>query len=219
MERPYFIILILLFHWFSVTGQEKMIVHEEDWSAYTYQDASQTVLSLDQLPKSIQKEVKILMEESFWGFKDSIHFVNAQIVDIVSYLKDGDAHKKHWVVPKYELNFYLKDVSIGIIRYNITLHLDDYGQILKLNWPRQGAGSKKMFLSRENIQEFALKEATKREYNVHNFLVDFEYNEQFATLCWEFSFLERKMVGGAEYNFIKVPCRELTIIDSTKTNM
>jgi hypothetical protein len=216
MRPSYLITLILAIHWFSVSGQERMIVHEEDWVAYNYQEASKTVLSLKKLPTSIQQEVKILMDESFGGFKDSIHFVNAQVVDVISYLKDGDPHKKHRIVPKYELNFYLKDVSLGIIRYNITLHLDDYGQILKLNWPRHGAGSKKMFLSREAIQEFALKEANKRGYNLNKFLVNFEYDETFDRLCWEFSFLTKELVGAAEYNFIMVPWDELTIIDSTK---
>ncbi|WP_316816705.1 hypothetical protein [Pedobacter nyackensis] len=216
MRSSYLITLILAIHWFSLAGQEKMIVHEEDWIAYNYQEASITVSSLNKLPTSIQKEVKILMDKSFWGFKDSIHFVNAQIVDVISYLKDGDPHKKHSVVPKYELNFYLKDSSLGIIRYNITLHLDDYGQILKLNWPRHGAGSKNMFLSRDAIQEFALKEANRRGYNLNNFLVNFEYNEQSDRLCWEFSFLEKEYVSATYYNFIKTPWDELTVIDGSK---
>ncbi|WP_449435669.1 hypothetical protein [Pedobacter steynii] len=152
MKRCYFIALAFLFHWFSLAGQEKMIVHEEDWIAYNYQEASRTVLSLNKLPVNIQREVKKLIAESLWEFKDSIHFVNAQIVNITSYLKDGDPHKKHWVVPKYELNFYLKDTSISIIRYNITLNLDEYGQILQINWPRQGTGSKRCF-----FQEILLK--------------------------------------------------------------
>lgn len=216
MKRCYFIALAFLFHWFSLAGQEKMIVHEEDWIAYNYQEASRTVLSLNKLPVNIQREVKKLIDESLWEFKDSIHFANAQIVNITSYLKDGDPHKKHWVVPKYELNFYLKDTSISIIRYNITLNLDEYGQILQINWPRQGTGSKKMFLSRDSIKEFALKEAKRRKYNLDKYLVNFEYNGRFNRLCWEFSFFEKEMVGGSEYNFIKVPWDELVIIDSTK---
>ena len=216
MKLTYRIALVLFFNCFSAAGQEKMIVHEDNFIAYTYQEASKTVLSLSKLPQHIQKEVKILMDESFWDFKDSVHFVNAQIVDIVGYLKDGDPHKKHWVVPKYELNFYLKDTSIGIIRYNITIHLDDYGQILQLNWPTNGAGSKKMFLSRKSIQEYVLKEANKRGYNLKEFLVSFEYDDRFGKLCWEFSFLDKLEVGAAYYNFIKIPWDELTIIESTK---
>lgn len=218
MKRCYFIALTLLFHWFSLVGQEKMVVHEEDWIAYNYQEASRTVLSLNKLPANIQKEAKTLINESLCEFKDSIHFINAQIVNIPSYLKDGDPHKKHSIVPKYELNFYLRDTSIGIIRYNITLHLDDYGQILQINWPRQGSGSKKIFLSRGSIKEFALKEAERRKYNLDKYLVDFQYDRQFDRLCWEFSFLKKEMVGGAEYNFIIVPWDELVIIDSTKEN-
>lgn len=218
MRHSYLITLVLAIHWFSATGQEKMIVQEEDFTAYTYQSASKTVLSLNKLPQNIQNETKKLFDESFWDFKDSIHFVNAQIVDIISYLKDDDPHKRHSVIPKYELNFYLKDASIGIVRYNITLHLDDYGQILKLNWPRHGAGSKKMFLSRETIKEFALKEANRRRYNLNKFLVNFKYNETFDRLCWEFSFFAKELVGAAEYNFIKLPWDELTIIDSTTHN-
>ncbi|WP_316812868.1 hypothetical protein [Pedobacter heparinus] len=195
-----------------------MIVHEEDWVAYTYQEASKTVLSLNKLPVNIQKEVKTLIDESFWEFKDSIHFVNAQIVNITSFLKDARLHNKQEPVPKYELNFYWKDESIGVIRYNITLHLDDYGQILKINWPMNGAGIKKTFLPRDLIKDFALKEAKRRHYNLDKYLVNFEYNEQFDRFCWEFSFLERELVGAAEYNFIKVPWDELFVIDSTEYN-
>src|SRR5688572_9651207 len=109
MKRPSIIALVLVFHWLSAISQEKMIVHQEDWIAYTYQEASKTVLSLNKLPHKIQKSVKALMEGSFGDFKDSLYFINAQIVDIPSYLKDDDPHKKHWIVPKYELNFYLKN--------------------------------------------------------------------------------------------------------------
>lgn len=80
-----------------------------------------------------RKYTKKLIDEFFWDFKASIHLVNAQIVDVISYLKDSAYYKRYSIVQKYDLNFYLKDSSIGIIRYNITLHLDDYGQILKLN--------------------------------------------------------------------------------------
>ena len=218
MKRCYFVALTLLLHWLPLVGQEKMIVHEEDWIAYNYQEASKTVLSLNKLPTNIQKEVITLIDGFLCEFKDSIHFVNAQIINIPSYLKDSDTHKKHWVVPKYELNFYLRDTSIGIIRYNITLHLDDYGQILQINWPRQECRSKKVFLSRDSIKEFALKEAERRKYNLDKYLVNFLYNRQFDRLCWEFSFFEKEIVGGAEYNFIIVPWDELVIINSTKEN-
>ncbi|RZK53588.1 MAG: hypothetical protein EOO91_17395 [Pedobacter sp.] len=216
MKRSYLILLLLVINYLDVMGQEKMVIKEEDWVSYTYQEASKTICSLDKLPYKIQKEVKILTRESFWGFRDSIHFINAQIVDIERYLKDGDPHKRHWVVPKYEINFYLKDESIGIIRYNLTLHLDGYGQILKINWPINGYGSKKTFLSRDSIKKFALDEAKKRNYNLDKYSVNFEYNGQFDRLCWEFCFLEKEIVGGVECNFITIPWDELTIVDSTK---
>lgn len=216
MMRSITIILFLFFFHLSTNAQKKMIVKEDTVLAYTYQEASTTVPSLDKLPPNIQKQVEAIMKETFWEFKDSIHFINAQIVDVLKYLEDGDPHKRHWVVPKYELNFYLKATPIGIQRYNLTLHLDDYGQILELNWPREGAGSKKMFLARKAIQEFAFKEAKKRRYNLHKFEVRFEYDKEFRRLCWEFSFLDHMEVGAAYYNFIKVPWDELFVIDSTK---
>jgi hypothetical protein len=193
-----------------------MTVNQDTLLAYTYQEASIIVETLDKLPPKIQKQINVIMEESFWEFKDSLYFINAQVVDIEKYLEDGDPHKKHWVVPRYELNFYLRNSSIGIHRYNITIHLDDYGQILKINWPREGAGGKKMFLARKTVQEFALKEAKKRGYKLQKFEVRFEYNEEFSRLCWEFSFLDHMEVGAAYYNFIKVPWDELIIIDSTQ---
>lgn len=216
MMRSTTIFLLLFSFHISANAQKRMIVKEDTVLAYTYQEASTTVSSLDKLPPNIQKQVETIMKDSFWEFKDSLHFINAQIVDVLKYLEDGDPHKRHCVVPKYELNFYLKDTPIGIQRYNITLHLDDYGQILQLNWPREGAGSRKMFLARKAIKEFAFKEAKERRYNLHKFEVSFEYNEQFRRLCWEFSFLDHMEIGAAYYNFIKVPWDELLIIDSTK---
>ena len=56
----------------------------------TLSGSSKTVLSINKLPANIQKEVKILIDKTVLEFKDSIRLLNAQILNINSYLKDGE---------------------------------------------------------------------------------------------------------------------------------
>ena len=217
MRNFYFILFLLLSQIVRSHGQGKMIVNNEDWTAYTYQKFSYNVSSINKLPNNIQQVVKFLLNDIFWDLKDSLHFVSAQVIDIKSHLKSNIQYfGKLSVIPKYELNFYLKDLSIGIHRYNVVLYLDDYGQILELNWPREYGGSKQSFLDRGLISKFILSEATRRGYALDNYLVNFDYDPQYSRLCWTFSFLSRSIVGGGVYDFIKVPWDELTIIESTR---
>ena len=56
----------------------------------TLSGSSKTFLSINKLPANIQKEVNILIDKTVLEFKDSIRLLNAQILNINSYLKDGE---------------------------------------------------------------------------------------------------------------------------------
>jgi hypothetical protein len=67
-------------------------------------------------------------------------------------------------MPKYELYFELRDTSIGINRYCFEVSLDQYGQILSFDWPREKFNKRDSFINPELLQKTALTYAKKMKY-------------------------------------------------------
>ena len=218
MKILYVIILLSLNGVKFGFGQTKMIVEDEVWEAFTLQEFSTKISKVDDLPKDIQRRIKAIIAEVFWDLKDSIRFFGAQVIDVKSAVKHVNRpsilmSERKPLIPKYELSFSLQDTTIGIIRYYVLIHLDDYGQILDLNWPIGYGGSKRNLLDRRLIYEFASREVTKRGFSYDNYSVIFKYNEEYAQLFWTFNFFKNNNEEGG-YT-VTIPWSELKIIESS----
>ena len=121
---------------------------------------SEPLNSLTELPSVIQFNIRGYLKRILGSMSDSVIFSNGQIVDLERRFKNDSATFGYsWIIPKYDLNFLLRDNSIGIKRYSLTIRLDKYGQILYSNWPKERYNNKSSFESRKKIMRFALKQA------------------------------------------------------------
>jgi len=145
---------------------------------------------------------------------DSLRYSHGQIVDLKKYFrKDSTTYGYDWIVPKYDLNFVLRDNSIGIIRYCIEIRLDEYGQILYSNWPKKYYSDKTSFKLRENIEKFAIKQAVLKGFNTKEYLVDFKFNDKFDKLCWIFEFPVLVDSNKKEYNAFEIDWNLADIVE------
>ena len=128
-----FLISVLLF--FSEApcsfGQDKMIVDQTYNGSTFYGYSAKPAHSVTQLPNEIQHNLKGYFRRVLGSMSDSLTFSHGQIVNLKSYFEDRpDTYEYGWTVPMYDLNFVLKDESIGIRKYYLQIKLDPYGQIL-----------------------------------------------------------------------------------------
>lgn len=177
-------------------SQNKMIINDGSEAAYPcYYGPSTKISSFSELPKVIQLNINGYLKIMLGSMSDSIQFTHGQEVDLTAlFKKDSITFNFFWVRPKYDLSFKLSDNSIGIKRYNLRLELDEYGQLLDVNWPRRDYNDKSKFLPREKIRLFALEQAELRGFDTSSYRVYAQYNPTFDKLLWLFKFPNHPML-------------------------
>ena len=206
--------LIILFFTFwinQLNAQEKMIIDKPCNGHTFYNNCSVQIDSFTNLPSLIQNNVTGYIKSILGTMSDSLKYSLGQVVDLKKYFsKDSITYGNNWIVPKYELNFVLQDNSIGIIHYCIEIRLDQYGQILYSNWPKKYYSDKTSFKSRASIEQFAIKQAVLKGFNIKDYLVDFKFNDKLDKLCWIFEFPISIESNNMEYNAFEI---DWTIVD------
>jgi hypothetical protein len=121
-------ILILLIGLITINnsfGQDKMIVDEPFNGNTYYSGFSKQIDGLSDLPTVIQFNVNGYLRRILGTMSDSVTFSHGQIVDLENKFKeDSVTYGYGWIVPKYDLNFVLRDNSIGIRSYYLQIRLD-----------------------------------------------------------------------------------------------
>ena len=198
----------------NINGQDKMVIDEPFNGNTMYGGHSYHLNSISELPSNIQFNANGFLKRILGSMIDSLTFSQGQVVDLGSkFSEDSVTYNYNWIVPKFDLNFILKDESIGIKKYYIQLRLDEYGQILYSNWPKKHFSDKSRLKSRSDIEEFALKQAELRGYNVTEYEVDFKYNEKSEKLCWIFMFPASNDSNRKKINVLEIPWDFIKIID------
>lgn len=199
-------------------GQDRMVVDKPFNGNTHYGRFSKHIDSLNDLPSNIQFNVKGYLNMILGTMNDSLIFSHGQIVDLENKFKtDSVTYGYAWIVPKYDLNFVLKDNTIGIISYYLQIRLDSYGQVLYTNWPKESHSEKMRFKSRIDIEQFALRQADKKGFDLNGYKVDFKYNEKLDKLCWVFKFPFKVEKNRKEYDAIEIPWNYIEIIDEYRT--
>lgn len=188
-------------------SQSKMIVdHGKD--AYTsFGRFSTKIDSFSQLSSLIQCNTNGYLKKILGDMSDSLQFSNGQIVDLKSYFnKDSITHNSFRIIPKYDLTFKLSDKSLGIKRYNLEIELDQYGQLLRINWPKEKSKDKSKIINSDTIRQFVIEYAKSRRYDTSEYEVYFRYNPKFDKLCWLFLFPD-DVVAISTYSKQKKPLK------------
>jgi hypothetical protein len=199
-------------------GQNKMIVDKPFCGTTYYGGYSKYIKTLTELPPRIQYNVKKYLENCLGSMVDSVQFLNGQLVDLNNYFKeDSTIYKYEWIVPKFDLNFILKDNSIGIKKYYIQVKLDNFGQLLFINWPKKHHSNKSKLENRLEIECYALKEAKLKGYNLINYEVDFDFNKKEDVLSWRFYFPIKIEKGYKEFDVIEISWNNIRIMDEYRS--
>lgn len=202
-----------------------MIVdHNKDIGYRSYQhNPIIKIASFSDLPPLIQFNTNGYLKRILGKMSDSLHFTQGQEIDLKAiFQKDSVVYTSNAIKPKYILKFVLVDNSIGIKSYNLSLELDEHGQLLFINWPKDRANDKSKIIPRDSIKEFVLNYAKSKRFNTSNYEVYFNYYKNIDKLCWQFKFpntvlnMNTYRKRKKTYNIVVVPWNELKIIQEFK---
>ncbi len=206
------IVLVLFFYHSRVRAQDKMIVDEKG-NVSTFYDASKDLKSLDNLPYQIKRCLDTVLTHSLGNLRHSLIFVNIQVVDLESYFKTNDPSGFQWIVPKYEFHYYIHDLELGIKRYNLNIRLDQYGQFLAMNWPRNGSSETEELIDRKIIRKYALAQATAMGLDTIKYQVEFNYDEKSNKMCWQFNFPDANSKDNSSFISLLIPWDRLQVAE------
>lgn len=184
----------------------------------TYFDGyGKMITSLSKIPENIRDSAAIVLNKFLGDLSPKAKFYYGQILDFDAYHKFKDSANINPTIPKYELVFILKDLSIGIKSYPIELRLNEFGKALKLNWPRKGYTNKSKFQLLDTIRNNVLNRAKKLNFNLSNYEIAFDYDYEAQKFYWTFLFPVQKEQNFSQYNTIRTNWVNLDDFDVSET--
>jgi hypothetical protein len=220
MYKSIFLILNLI-HFIS-NAQEKIMIHQPYKGRVVYPIQTSEINSLSILPTKYQFIIQDVISKSMTDFQNNIVFVKGQIIDIETWLsKDSVPQTKYqYVIPTYQLHFELRDTSIGVIKYTFEISLDQYGQIIRFDWPRTGYNKRENFLKTDLVLQHAINHAKSKGYQTDVRVFHLQYNRHYRRLCWHISFWQ-STEGDVRDNFKKfktiiIDVKQLSVLEETE---
>jgi len=185
--------LILVSLSFLTSGQEEILIDQPFRGLPSYYKTNVIeVDSLNQLPSIIQFISNNIINKSMTDFIDNIRFVKGQIIDLDKWLKNDSIPQTeyNYIIPKYELFFELSDSSLGIKNFCFELNLDQYGQVIFLEWPRENYNKRINFINPNQIKAEAIKYAKEKKYKTETCVYKLKFDSKTNSICWYISFLQ-----------------------------
>lgn len=169
------------------------------------------------LPENIQLNLNGYLNKILPTIIDSITFSHGQIIDLQKMFKDEPlTYKRLRIIPKYELTFSFKNKSIGIQNYNLEIALDEYGQILETNWPKESIDFND-FKSLSEIESIALNHAKEKNIEYISYEADLIYSKRTDKLIWIINLVIKKEVDKSEFYTIEIPWNSIKISSEGKS--
>ena len=183
MKKVLFVFIILTFCINSLNAQTEKTIDKKGGNIY-YGKYTTEIKSEKNLPENIQNNVKGYLNRFFPTMIDSITFSHGQIIDLGKIFKEEPkTYDRFRIIPKYELTFYLKNKSLGITNYNLEIGLDDYGQILETNWPKEILNFNN-FKSIHEIKNIVLKHVEQKKIEYKTYEIDLVYKKEIDNMFW-----------------------------------
>lgn len=198
--------------------QQKWIDKPRGGNIYYGKEMTENIASINDLPKNIQSNLNGYIRRILPTMADSISFSHGQIVDLEKYFKENPmTYDSDWIRPKYEFNFYLKNKNMGIKNYNLEIKMDQYGQILEANWPRENKTD--VFRNLAEVEDFALLKAKLKGYETAGYKIDLRYNDEFDKLFYTFFFPTSYSKYKNDYIVFEIPWDELEIFKEYRSSI
>ncbi|GAB3724528.1 hypothetical protein [Flavobacterium koreense] len=216
-------ILIFLFYNFNLSAQEKLIVDKQNSEFYTVtgnKDYNKYFTDLKQIPNNIKYNLENYLNIILENIDSKAEFKDGCVSNLEDYFKENSkTYDRGWIVYKYQFVYRISMPEIGIKSYLIKIDMDEYGQILKCNWPREWFREPNRFIDRIEIEKTALKWSEQNSFPTSElYEIDFHFNEKHNALCWVFKFPTNK--SKTKYIVIEIDWQENKIVEEyaiTKT--
>jgi hypothetical protein len=198
-------------------GQSKMVCDQKYNGLTVYKIKTKNIKSVSQLPVRIQNNLRGYLKQALGSIYDSVGFSHGQIIDLRKNFKhDTAVYRQEWIATKYELNFLIHDISIGIKNYYISIKMDAFGQVVFSNWPRHSFSDRQKLSQLWQIEELALKIASQKKFNIQDYTATLEYDNKLDRLCWCFYFIHELEKSNKTYNVILIDWSNHNIIDDSQ---
>ena len=187
-HKPVLLLSICILLTNELNSQDFMIVNDS-YNGSTVYTESIHINTLSELPPLIELNLNGYLNRVLGDIKDSVSFSHGQMINLEKeFEKDSLTYLRNWVVPKYDLNFVIRDKSIGIQNYYIQIRLDQYGQILNSNWPTEHFDDRNKLKNRNQINDEAIAYAKAKGFYKNNFMIELRYRKHHDSLNWVYKF-------------------------------
>ena len=194
----------------NLIAQNELAIDQACNGSTSYGKYATNIDSIEQLPHNILLNAQHLLKRQLGKNYDNITFSHGQEVDLAGYFSDKTKPITHeWVVPRYDLVFIYQNTLISINSYCLELRLDEYCQLVKLNWPTQGYTNSSKFQSLNEIANFAVSQANIRGFNSEGYTCELKYREKSDSMNWIFSFPEG---DNSNFNVLEVDMNSLKVV-------
>jgi hypothetical protein len=186
------LLITLAFILFAVTSmhaQNNMLVNQQ-YEENRYYGTYMKLVDSTQLPENIHACLRKFLRRYFGELSDSVHFINAQVVSLEQYFKESTPGDYEWIVPAYDVHYYISISSTYIQRYNVEVKLDQYGQLISINWPQKGYVDRHSFRDTASIKTYALQWAADHKIPINPYTIKFTFDEYYRQLVWIFNFVK-----------------------------
>ena len=210
-------ITILIFLFYNlITAQEKLIVNKQNsefWTVTGNKNYNKYFTDLKQIPNNIKSNLENYLNIILENIDPKVEFKDGCVFDLKGYFKENPkTYDRGWIVYKYQFVYRISMPEIGIKSYLIKINMDEYGQILKCNWPREWFKEPNRFKDRIEIEKTAIKWSENNSLSTTElYEIDLQYNEKHKTLCWVFNFPTNKTK--TNYSVIEIDWRSNEIVE------
>lgn len=169
-------------------AQQAMYVNQWYEEHTYYGDIAKVEKSINRLPITITLSLDRILKRYLSEFSKEVHFRNAQVINLEQCFKNNPPGDREGVVPAYEVHYYISIPSAGIKQYNIHVKLDQYGQLLAINWPIKGYHNFRDFKDTALIRLRALTWAENHNMKFWPYTVHFYFDHVNQDFVWEFDY-------------------------------
>lgn len=206
------IILIMLSG--IVTAQKELVVDKEIIDLSSLIGYSEYITDLKKVPENITFNVENYLKTILGNNYPNITFRDGYISDLSGHFKENPkAYDRGWIITKYQFVYNLSNLKMGIINYPIKIDMDDYGQIINCNWPREWSTYANHFSERSDIQKTAMTWAKNNFIFNSDYEVDLVYNKAQNAICWVFRFSLEKTRNRETFRVVEIDWRRNKVVD------
>ncbi len=183
------VLVIGILSWAQLSGQGLLQV-QQPFAGWTYYGGhAVNTTNLSTLPIDIKEATSNYLVAHLGILVDSLTFSHGQVIDLDALFSDTlKVQSPNYLVPAYSLHYTLSNRSIGLKGYNLNLQIDQYGQLLHINWPKTAYTDARQFIDLARVNQYAFRVAKAKLYDIASVKIDCQYRSALDEIVWLYTF-------------------------------